>query len=1044
MDNIISGFQNPPAQYRPAPLWVWNDEMTKEQIAFQLTELATHGFGGAFVHPRPGLVTEYLSEEWFEIWGYALEKAKELGIKLYIYDENSYPSGFAGGHVSAICPEALATVMRYEVIEHPEQAAKERIAAFAAEEKDGRWVNVRNLSGIPETKWHHYGGRFLIFTSESTGTTGWLAGFAYVDLLRPQVQEAFMKTTYEQYYQHFGEDFGEAIPAIFSDEPSVTQCSKGTLPFSYWFAHEFQKRNGYDLLANLLCVFMDVEGECFDYPAGKVRFDYYDTIHALWTKNFVEATGTWCQEHGINWTGHYMEHLWPHVSYTTSPAIQSNYEYHQWPAIDMLFTNYLKDSPTHSVTHTIRELKSASNQFGKERALCELYGAGGWDSTFDDYKRMADWVMVNGVNFINQHLTYSTIMGARKHDHPQSFDWREPWWNEYTTMNDYLGRLSWMLSRGKMEQRILVLNPATTGYLTEAGKASGEIVNNKELDCITCPDMTEFLTLCQKLSDLQWDFDLGDEYTLARHGKAEEGLLKVVKQQYSCVIISGSMKNMLSSTAELLEACMKNGVKVIAVGHPGCYINGVSEEACYAKLAEGWENVELSHIDTYLGGLLSRRITASVPFPEGFQHMRRRLENGAEVWFFANQAMETYEADITLAGRMVRQLDLFTGEVRDIPYAQAEETLTIPMKLVRNQSLMVLVAQGAEKQELENLTQASGGLQVLKELTQDSEKASYAKQSEATSKIDMKLCRFVQECENVYPISYADYGDVKDTYVKTLCDRIFRERGFESNPWDNKVQFRRNIMDRDADCDERSGFTAAYHFTIADNSILQTISVVAEHPEYCHLRVNGNDVFWIPGETYLDYHFGVADISGCIKTGENIVEVIVDVFHVLMELDAIYIKGDFSVIEKGGKWVLSAPQELTYGSWKKQGLTFYPYAIQYEYAVKLDTVPKTAELNLGSYEATAVSLTVNGRYAGLLHADGKRAADIAHYLQPGDNKITIRVCGSYKNLLGPHFVRERGSAWPIMWRENPEHSPKAEQYDIMDYGLNEAPKMRIT
>lgn len=117
MDNIIRGFQNPPAQYRPAPLWVWNDEMTKEQIAFQLKELATHGFGGAFVHPRPGLVTEYLSDEWFEMWGYALEKAKELGIKLYIYDENSYPSGFAGGHVSAMCPEALATIMRCQVID---------------------------------------------------------------------------------------------------------------------------------------------------------------------------------------------------------------------------------------------------------------------------------------------------------------------------------------------------------------------------------------------------------------------------------------------------------------------------------------------------------------------------------------------------------------------------------------------------------------------------------------------------------------------------------------------------------------------------------------------------------------------------------------------------------------------------------------------------------------------------------------------------------------------------------------------------------------
>lgn len=130
MERYISEFQDPSPEYRPAPLWVWNDAMTKEQIDFQLTELATHGFGGAFVHPRPGMVTEYLSDEWFELWGYALEKAKALGITLSIYDENSYPSGFAGGHVSAMCPDALAEVMRWCILDAPVEMDN-LIVAFA-------------------------------------------------------------------------------------------------------------------------------------------------------------------------------------------------------------------------------------------------------------------------------------------------------------------------------------------------------------------------------------------------------------------------------------------------------------------------------------------------------------------------------------------------------------------------------------------------------------------------------------------------------------------------------------------------------------------------------------------------------------------------------------------------------------------------------------------------------------------------------------------------------------------------------------------------
>lgn len=102
MDKIEGLFAEPPAEYRTAPLWVWNADMTDSEIEKSLTELKTHGFGGAFVHPRPGMRVSYLDDNWFATWGKALKKAKELGLKLNIYDENSYPSGFGGG--ACVCP----------------------------------------------------------------------------------------------------------------------------------------------------------------------------------------------------------------------------------------------------------------------------------------------------------------------------------------------------------------------------------------------------------------------------------------------------------------------------------------------------------------------------------------------------------------------------------------------------------------------------------------------------------------------------------------------------------------------------------------------------------------------------------------------------------------------------------------------------------------------------------------------------------------------------------------------------------------------------
>ena len=141
MENIMIGFKNPPALYRPAPLWVWNDEMDDAEIDNQLAELSAHGFGGAFVHPRPGLISGYLDDDWFAHWGHALETAKKLGMKLYIYDENSYPSGFAGGEVSAALPDCLAEGAAYGIVKAEElkNLRDEVIAAFSCE-TDGNAV----------------------------------------------------------------------------------------------------------------------------------------------------------------------------------------------------------------------------------------------------------------------------------------------------------------------------------------------------------------------------------------------------------------------------------------------------------------------------------------------------------------------------------------------------------------------------------------------------------------------------------------------------------------------------------------------------------------------------------------------------------------------------------------------------------------------------------------------------------------------------------------------------------------------------------------
>ena len=115
------------------------------------------------------------------------------------------------------------------------------------------------------------------------------------------------------------------------------------------------------------------------------------------------------------------------------------YAWPQVPAIDLLFNQFDEDTGDQfGDVRNVKELSSVANQLGLRRTLSETYGGGGWDLRFEDMKRLGDWEYVLGVNFMNQHLAFETLAGARKYDYPQSFSYHEPWWKHYHALGGLL------------------------------------------------------------------------------------------------------------------------------------------------------------------------------------------------------------------------------------------------------------------------------------------------------------------------------------------------------------------------------------------------------------------------------------------------------------------------------------------------------------------------------------------------------------------------------------------------------------------------------
>ena len=93
-------FKNPTSEYRGTPFWAWNCKLEEDELIRQINVFKEMGFGGFHMHVRTGLATKYLSDEHMNVVSSCVEKAKKENMLAYLYDEDRWPSGFAGGYVT--------------------------------------------------------------------------------------------------------------------------------------------------------------------------------------------------------------------------------------------------------------------------------------------------------------------------------------------------------------------------------------------------------------------------------------------------------------------------------------------------------------------------------------------------------------------------------------------------------------------------------------------------------------------------------------------------------------------------------------------------------------------------------------------------------------------------------------------------------------------------------------------------------------------------------------------------------------------------------
>lgn len=964
-------FSNPTKEYRSAPFWSWNDRLDPDEIAWQIRNMKKAGIGGFFMHSREGLETPFMSEEWMRCVKAAVDSAKEMGMDAWLYDEDRWPSGFGGGMVAAkIGDEGRAKLLTLVELE-PGQRVEDVLSAFYIQLTDDKITYIEPIAIDDVVK---EGVRAIAFKREICTKSDWFNGEAYADNLNPKSVRAFIESVYEPYYERFGDEFGKTIPGIFTDEPNIFSGHNPGMrgvPWTDVFPQYFEQKRGYNIVALLPYLFFDGD------KSTEIRHDYWRTISELFAEAYSKQLGQWCDEHGIGFTGHYLYENEFASAIRCGGSIMPHYQYEHQPGIDIL-TESINE------TLTVKQCSSVANQFGRTRVVSELYGCTGWDFTFEGQKWVGDWQYALGVNLRCQHLALYSLRGCRKRDYPGSYNYNNTWWKYNKVVEDYFGRLSLVLSSGKVKRDILVIHPIESAWCRFNGS------NDDEVNAMG----QSFQALCDGFLGLHRDFDLGDESIMEAYGRVENGDFVVNQAKYKTVIVP-PMLTMRRATASLLQSFMDNGGKVIFVRPCATMVDARGDDALAALF--GHQNAivvdnDLSVIEDVLSSILERHISITDRAgqqDEALIYMQRCVDDGQAFFVVNTDRNNSHKVRIKLKGNgHLEQWNALTADIKPIA-ADIEG------------GYMAFDAEFAP---------AASMLYIMDTRRPPANVAPY-KPKEVDARYVGPVCEFARTDPNVLTLDYCQYRFDSEDWSPFM------------QVWQAQDAIRKRLDMRSIainGLEQRWRWIYTPHPNDGAHVQLRFAFDVNERPlGHVYFVVEGSEDFYItfddmpisnePHGWFLDKSFNKIELPLLIP-GRHEVELSCR-YKNSMELEDCYIIGNFGV-DMLTKAIISEPERIHFGDWCSQGYPNYPGSMIYKENVEFYIKEgQRVYINLGEYRAITTAVWINGNIAVHIPWRAANGADITEFLHDGLNEIGIELVSSPRNMLGPLHQKSGKKPW---------------------------------
>lgn len=1020
---LTAEFAHPGPEYRGKPFWSWNGVLREDELKRQIGVLKDMGMGGYFMHSRTGLATEYLGEEWFRLINACADEGARLGLEAWLYDEDRWPSGTAGGLVTADTKFRQRFLSLHSMPPKDFKWSDDIVAAFACKLDGTNFSDCQRLDRATRTS-ALPGKTVLVFSVELAQPSSFFNGNTDVDRLNREATDYFIALTHEKYREQCGSRLGGAIPGIFTDEPhrgaSFSGFSLGNpnhermTPWTDTLPAEFQKRFGYDLIDRLPELFLKKDGQA----VAPVKWQYMELLESLFLENWCKPVRDWCQREHMIFTGHFLHE----DSLTSQASVQGSlmraYEYEDYPGVDVLTEgnrNYW----------IVKQLSSAARQLGQKHLLSELYGCTGWQFNFQSHKAVGDWQALFGINLRCQHLSWYTMAGEAKRDYPASIFFQSGWWRDYHFVEEYYARLNTMLAQGKPACDVLVLNPIESVWCqVGSGWADGLSPKTKEIQDLEKAYQEIFFWLIGS----HIDFDYGDEEMMGRlcevaRDEAGKPFLRFGQAEYRVAVVP-KMTTMRSSTLKLLDAFQQAGGKVVFVGDAPAYVEAVQsaqpKELAGRAASAAWKREAL--VAAVKDSLRQPvEIVDAKGAADEAIFCQLRDDGDRKILAAINTSTDQWHREVTVrikAEGVVSEWNCLTGEQNAVAAKQDAGWTTFGADFAPSGEHVYVL----DHNPIPGLSPQT----KLAELSRQVCEGPFA---------------YTLNEPNVCVLDLADF-QINDQPVKAeteilKIDRMVRhafglpQRGGEMvQPWFSK-KF-------EAKPEAKGKLHMSFAFQV-ETPPAGTVQLALEEPSNFTITVNGQALPATPNGWWVDPAIQTIDLpAGLLRAGANQVELSTE-FRQDMNLEALYLLGQFGVrLDGTKKTLIPLPEKLAVGDLVAQGLPFYSGAVTYR--VPVANKPAGAQrafLVTPKFEAACIKASPMKIIPWPPYE-----ADVTAETQQG-GELEVQAVLTRRNTFGPlHQVPLRTDSYgPGNWLS--DGKGWTQNYQLYPAGLLEAPVISL-